>query len=254
MKYWESRHRSKTMRSFKPHYPHDKENVAELVAWMSHIAELSTLGLVHGHYEPWWAIMTSYYTFLPSLFWLNDRIHLLANTLFFQKPAPHTRTYLSMHRPSHLGTRMHAHTQHLSLTSRVHVTCHYTRITETCAHSRTNAEEERGTITSNSWWQLSFTLDSDAPVCPCDTPFPWAPGMTSWWVQGFDHSRPIEHSNRRLSNWIWSMMGVPTVTGCLCVQDCWTALISAAKEGQIEVVRELLENNANLEHRDMVRT
>jgi len=37
------------------------------------------------------------------------------------------------------------------------------------------------------------------------------------------------------------------------VQDCWTALISAAKEGHIEVVRELLENNANLEHRDMVR-
>ena len=50
------------------------------------------------------------------------------------------------------------------------------------------------------------------------------------------------------------LMGVPTVTGCLCVQDCWTALISAAKEGHIEVVRELLENNANLEHRDMVRT
>lgn len=49
-------------------------------------------------------------------------------------------------------------------------------------------------------------------------------------------------------------MGVSTVTGCLCVQDCWTALISAAKEGHIEVVRELLENNANLEHRDMVRT
>lgn len=39
----------------------------------------------------------------------------------------------------------------------------------------------------------------------------------------------------------------------MCVQDCWTALISAAKEGHIEVVRELLENNANLEHRDMVR-
>lgn len=37
------------------------------------------------------------------------------------------------------------------------------------------------------------------------------------------------------------------------MQDCWTALISAAKEGHIEVVRELLENNANLEHRDMVR-
>lgn len=36
------------------------------------------------------------------------------------------------------------------------------------------------------------------------------------------------------------------------MQDCWTALISAAKEGHIEVVKELLENNANLEHRDMV--
>lgn len=48
-------------------------------------------------------------------------------------------------------------------------------------------------------------------------------------------------------------MGVPRVTGCLYVQDCWTALISAAKEGHIDVVRELLENKANLEHRDMVR-
>ena len=37
------------------------------------------------------------------------------------------------------------------------------------------------------------------------------------------------------------------------VQDCWTALISAAREGHLEVVKELLENNANLEHRDMVR-
>lgn len=46
---------------------------------------------------------------------------------------------------------------------------------------------------------------------------------------------------------------IPTLTGCVCAQDCWTALISAAKEGHIEVVRELLENNANLEHRDMVR-
>lgn len=45
---------------------------------------------------------------------------------------------------------------------------------------------------------------------------------------------------------------LPGVMVCLCVQDCWTALISAAKEGHIEVVRELLENNANPEHRDMV--
>lgn len=47
-------------------------------------------------------------------------------------------------------------------------------------------------------------------------------------------------------------MAVSRVTGCFCAQDCWTALISAAKEGHIEVVRELLENNVNLEHRDMV--
>uniref|UniRef100_A0A674BSJ5 Kinase D interacting substrate 220 n=1 Tax=Salmo trutta TaxID=8032 RepID=A0A674BSJ5_SALTR len=33
--------------------------------------------------------------------------------------------------------------------------------------------------------------------------------------------------------------------------DCWTALISAAKEGHVEVVKELLANNASLEHRDM---
>lgn len=47
---------------------------------------------------------------------------------------------------------------------------------------------------------------------------------------------------------------LPEVMVRLCVQDCWTALISAAKEGHIEVVRELLENNANPEHRDMVGT
>lgn len=39
----------------------------------------------------------------------------------------------------------------------------------------------------------------------------------------------------------------------MCVQDCWSALISAAKEGHLEVVRELLENSAYIEHRDMVR-
>lgn len=49
-----------------------------------------------------------------------------------------------------------------------------------------------------------------------------------------------------------SPMAVSRVTSRLCAQDCWTALISAAKEGHIEVVRELLENNVNLEHRDMV--
>lgn len=41
---------------------------------------------------------------------------------------------------------------------------------------------------------------------------------------------------------------------CLCrFQDCWSALISAAKEGHVEVVKELLENSAYIEHRDMVR-
>ena len=40
---------------------------------------------------------------------------------------------------------------------------------------------------------------------------------------------------------------------CVCVQDCWSALISAAKEGHVEVVKELLENSAYIEHRDMVR-
>ncbi|XP_042338549.1 kinase D-interacting substrate of 220 kDa B-like, partial [Plectropomus leopardus] len=34
-------------------------------------------------------------------------------------------------------------------------------------------------------------------------------------------------------------------------EDCWSALISAAKEGHVEVVKELLENSAYIEHRDM---
>lgn len=51
----------------------------------------------------------------------------------------------------------------------------------------------------------------------------------------------------------WGLNGGFRVTTWLSVQDCWTALISAAKEGHIEVVRELLENHANLEHRDLVR-
>lgn len=41
--------------------------------------------------------------------------------------------------------------------------------------------------------------------------------------------------------------------GCVCCQDCWSALISAAKEGHVDVVKELLENSAYVEHRDMVR-
>lgn len=40
---------------------------------------------------------------------------------------------------------------------------------------------------------------------------------------------------------------------CVCCQDCWSALISAAKEGHVDVVKELLENSAYVEHRDMVR-
>lgn len=39
----------------------------------------------------------------------------------------------------------------------------------------------------------------------------------------------------------------------MCCQDCWSALISAAKEGHVDVVKELLENSAYVEHRDMVR-
>lgn len=51
-------------------------------------------------------------------------------------------------------------------------------------------------------------------------------------------------------------MVVVTSLSFLCdphKQDCWTALISASKEGHIDVVKELLANNANLENRDMVR-
>lgn len=44
------------------------------------------------------------------------------------------------------------------------------------------------------------------------------------------------------------------VSCCVCVcQDCWSALISATKEGHVDVVKELLENSAYIEHRDMVR-
>ena len=41
---------------------------------------------------------------------------------------------------------------------------------------------------------------------------------------------------------------------CVRCQDCWSALISAAKEGHVEVAGELLENSAYIEHRDMVGT
>lgn len=47
---------------------------------------------------------------------------------------------------------------------------------------------------------------------------------------------------------------VTRLSPSLCRQDCWSALICAAKEGHEEVVKELLENSAYIEHRDMVGT
>ena len=38
-----------------------------------------------------------------------------------------------------------------------------------------------------------------------------------------------------------------------CLQDNWSALLYSAKEGHLEIVIELLERGANLEHRDLVR-
>lgn len=35
--------------------------------------------------------------------------------------------------------------------------------------------------------------------------------------------------------------------------DNWTALLCAAKEGHTDICLQLLEQNANIEHRDMVR-
>lgn len=35
-------------------------------------------------------------------------------------------------------------------------------------------------------------------------------------------------------------------------QDNWTALLNAAKEGYVEVVCQLTDRNADLEHRDTV--
>ena len=165
---------------------------------------------------------------------------------------PHTHTL------THAYTlplrHMHAHTLHLSLTSHVHVTCYYTWHTQTCVHSRTLAEEDRRSVTYCIRCCLShFTLGHSCMSMRHRVP------MSTWYDQlvgtVLNSSRGVP---RRVltdvfSNWIWSLTRVPRVTGCLCVQDCWTALISTAKEGHIEVVRELLENNANLEHRDMVR-
>lgn len=72
------------------------------------------------------------------------------------------------------------------------------------------------------------------------------------WASHPKFSRPFFLPPPTTTGRVSSLMAVSRVTSRLCAQDCWTALISAAKEGHIEVVRELLENNVNLEHRDMV--
>lgn len=38
----------------------------------------------------------------------------------------------------------------------------------------------------------------------------------------------------------------------LIIQDNWTALICAAKEGHTDICTELLDHGADIEHRDMV--
>ena len=37
------------------------------------------------------------------------------------------------------------------------------------------------------------------------------------------------------------------------IQDNWTALLNAAKDGHVEVSNVLLGNGANIDHRDIVR-
>lgn len=39
----------------------------------------------------------------------------------------------------------------------------------------------------------------------------------------------------------------------LLIQDQWCALLCAAKEGHADVCIELLDNGADIEHKDMVR-
>lgn len=61
----------------------------------------------------------------------------------------------------------------------------------------------------------------------------------------------------RFRLWVrWLLGEVPVVSmvtlSLPLLQDCWSALISAAKEGHVDVVKELLENSAYIEHRDMV--
>lgn len=85
-----------------------------------------------------------------------------------------------------------------------------------------------------------------------------------WWVCSHrkeeKHPPPIPFGTRIATGSPWqqhsvlvAMVTVPLLHFSFVVQDCWTALISAAKEGHVEVVKELLENSAYIEHRDMVR-
>lgn len=152
----------------------------------------------------------------------------------------------------HPNTHMHPHTDafmlsvvransrmltHRSLTSHGHVTHYYTRLSQTCAHSRSNADEQEETLHFFFFFSLLVHFAS----------------MSIWYDQLVGHELLLFPGSSvksfELDFWVNTR-----VNTCLCVQDCWTALISAAKEGHIQVVRELLENNANLEHRDMVRT
>lgn len=43
------------------------------------------------------------------------------------------------------------------------------------------------------------------------------------------------------------------MTLVLYLQESWSALLCASKEGHLEIVIELLERNADIEHKDMVR-
>jgi ankyrin repeat-rich membrane spanning protein len=43
-----------------------------------------------------------------------------------------------------------------------------------------------------------------------------------------------------------------TVTALVLLQDNWSALLCAAKEGYADICLELLEHGADIEHRDMV--
>ena len=44
-----------------------------------------------------------------------------------------------------------------------------------------------------------------------------------------------------------------TIYWLLLIQDNWTALLNAAKDGHVEVSNVLLGNGANIDHRDIVR-